>query len=198
MAIFHEENLIKGLRLGDEAAYKALYKQHYKVLCAFAYSYVNDSFVAETLVSDIIFNIWEKRESLFITQSLRAYLMKAVKNSSINYLDHQERQDNLKRSVSRQMEKRQGSFHEQDYYPMCSLLEKELEDKIAVSVGSLPELTREIYQMSRNDGMKYEEIAREKNLTIDIVKYHIRLSLNQLRHDLKDYLPVWLTMFLFL
>lgn len=193
-----DENLIKGLRLGEEAAYKALYKQHYKVLCAFAYSYVNDSFVAETLVSDIVFNIWEKRESLSVNQSLRAYLMKAVKNSSINYLAHLERQNNLKQTVSRLMERRQASFHEQDYYPMCSLLEKELEDKIALSVNSLPELTREIYQMSRHEGMKYEEIARVRNLTVDIVKYHIRLSLNQLRHDLKDYLPFWLTMFLFI
>lgn len=87
----HDENLIEGLRLGDEQAYKSLYKLHYKVLCVFAYTYVKDYFVAETLVSDIIFNIWEKRDSLIINQSLRAYLMKAVKNSSINYLDHLER-----------------------------------------------------------------------------------------------------------
>ena len=159
---------------------------------------MKDYFVAETLVSDIIFNIWEKRDSLIINQSLRAYLMKAVKNSSINYLDHLERQNNLRQSVSRQMEKREESFHEQDYYPMSSLLEKELEGKIMQSVSSLPELTREIFEMSRHDGLKYEEIDARKNITIDIVKYHIRLSLNQLRHDLRDYLPFWLTLFLFM
>ena len=198
MTILHDENLIEGLRLGDEQAYKSLYKLHYKVLCAFANTYVKDYFVAETLVSDIIFNIWEKRDSLIINQSLRAYLMKAVKNSSINYLDHLERQNNLRQSVSQQMEKREESFHEQDYYPMSSLLEKELEGKIMQSVSSLPEFTREIFEMSRHDGLKYEEIAARKNITIDIVKYHIRLSLNQLRHDLRDYLPFWLTLFLFM
>ena len=191
----HDENLIEGLRLGDEQAYKSLYKLHYKVLCAFAYTYVKDYFVAETLVSDIIFNIWEKRDSLIINQSLRAYLMKAVKNSSINYLDHLERQNNLRQSVSQQMEKREESFHEQDYYPMSSLLEKELEGKIMQSVSSLPEFTREIFEMSRHDGLKYEEIAARKNITIDIVKYHIRLSLNQLRHDfpavLADFVPFY-------
>ncbi len=79
---------------------------------------------------------------------------------------------------------------------MSSLLEKELEGKIMQSVSSLPEFTREIFEMSRHDGLKYEEIAARKNITIDIVKYHIRLSLNQLRHDLRDYLPFWLTLFL--
>ena len=74
----------------------------------------------------------------------------------------------------------------------------ELEGKIMQSVSSLPEFTREIFEMSRHDGLKYEEIAARKNITIDIVKYHIRLSLNQLRHDLRDYLPFWLTLFLFM
>ena len=76
-----EKELIEGLRKGDEVAYKTLYKLHYRVLCAFAYTYANDSFIAESIVSDVIFNIWEKHETLEINPSLRAYLMKAVKNS---------------------------------------------------------------------------------------------------------------------
>ena len=109
-----EKELIDGLKQGDELAYKTLYRLHYRVLCAFAYTYVNDSFIAESLVSDVIFNIWEKREVLEISQSLRAYLMKAVKNASINYLDHCLRQENMKQSLSVKMEKQQLSYHEQD------------------------------------------------------------------------------------
>lgn len=49
-----EKELIDGLKQGDELAYKTLYRLHYRVLCAFAYTYVNDSFIAESLVSDVI------------------------------------------------------------------------------------------------------------------------------------------------
>ena len=192
-----EKELIDGLKQGDELAYKTLYRLHYRVLCAFAYTYVNDSFIAESLVSDVIFNIWEKREVLEISQSLRAYLMKAVKNASINYLGHCLRQENMKQSLSVKMEKQQLSYHEQDNYPLCSLLEKELENRIEQSLGELPQLTREIFHLSRNEKMKYEEIAREKNITIDIVKYHIRIALGKLKSDLKDYLPFLLPFFLF-
>ena len=184
-----EKDLVKELKQGEENAYKALYKLHYKVLCAFAYTYVNDSFIAESLVSDVILNIWEKRESIDINQSLRAYLMKAVKNTCINYLDQCLRREGMKQSLSAKMEKQQLSYHEQDNYPLCSLLEKELEFRIERSLGELPQLTREIFYMSRTEKLKYQEIALEKEVTTDIVKYHIRIALTKLKGDLKDYLP---------
>lgn len=192
-----ENELIEGLKRGDETAYKTLYKHHYRVLCAFAYTYANDSFIAETIVSDVIFNIWEKHEAIVINQSLRAYLMKAVKNACINYLDHCSRQENLKQSLSARMEQQQASYREQENYPLCTLLEKELEAKIEQSLGELPELTREIFHLSRNEKLKYEEIARQKNITSDIVKYHIRIALSKLRDDLKEYLPALLPILLF-
>ena len=192
-----EKELIEGLRKGDEVAYKTLYKLHYRVLCAFAYTYANDSFIAESIVSDVIFNIWEKHETLEINQSLRAYLMKAVKNSCINYLDHCSRQENMKQSLSDKMKKQQSIFHEHENYPLCSLLEKELETKIEQSSAKLPELTREIFHLSRDEKLKYEEIARQKNITSDIVKYHIRIALSKLRGDLKEYLPALLPFLLF-
>lgn len=184
-----EKDLIQKLKQGEEDAYKTLYRLHYKVLCAFAYTYVNDSFIAESLVSDVILHVWEKRESIDINQSLRAYLMKSVKNACINYLDHCLRRERMKQSLSAKMEKQQLSYHEQDNYPLCSLLEKELEMRIELSLGELTQLTQEIFYLSRTEKLKYQEIALEKNLTTDIVKYHIRIALTKLKKDLRDYLP---------
>lgn len=192
-----EKDWVEGLRAGDENAYRYLYQRHYKVLCAFAYSYVNDYFVAETLVSDVIFAIWNNREEIRIIQSLRAYLMRAVKNSCINHLEYCARQDVLRQNVGKQMELRQQSFDEQDNYPLCSILERELEEKITRSIDSLSDLTREIFRLSRFEKVKYEEIACAKGITIDVVKYHIRLAIKKLKEDLKDYLPLWMILHLF-
>ncbi len=192
-----ENELVAALRAGDEKAYKLLYECHYRVLCAFAYGYVNDSFVAETLVSDVIYAIWENKENFFISQSLRAYLMRAVKNRCINHLTYRMRQDGLKQKLGEHLSRQQQSFHEQPDYPLCALLEKELEEKITVSVNAMPELTREIFLLSRNEKLKYDEIARIKNLTVDVVKYHIHLSLSKLRDDLSDYLLFFVFILLF-
>lgn len=192
-----ESELVAGLRAGDEKAYKLLYKYHYRVLCAFAYGYINDSFVAETLVSDVIYAVWENREDFFISQSLRAYLMRAVRNRCINHLTFCMRQEGLKQKLGERVGRQQQSFQEQADYPLCALLEKELEEKITASVNAMPQLTREIFLLSRNEKLKYEEIARNKHLTVDVVKYHIRLSLSKLRDDLSDYLVCLALLFLF-
>ena len=74
-----ESEILAGLKYGDEKAYMYLYEYHYKVLCAVAYEYVKDFFVAEMIVSDIIYSLWLNKEVLEIDQSLRGYLIKSVK-----------------------------------------------------------------------------------------------------------------------
>lgn len=55
-------------------------------LCHVANQYLNDNFLSETIVGDVIFHLWEIRETLNITISIRSYLIKAVRNRCIDYL----------------------------------------------------------------------------------------------------------------
>lgn len=191
----NNDNIIDLLRQGDEEAYKTLYKLHYRPLCVVAFGFVQDSFVAETLVSDVIFSIWENRSSLLITKSLRAYLVKSVRNRCINYLEHCLRQDALKQSVAILSEEKQSCYESQSDFPLCNLLEKELDERIKKSINSFPELTRNIFYLSRYKGLKYEEIARQLAISTDTVKYHIKSALTRLRNDLQDYLVILLVFF---
>ena len=65
-----EAIIIDQLRKGDEKAYKYLYDNHYNVCCHFAWQFVRDEFLAETIVGDVIFHLWSIRESLNISVSL--------------------------------------------------------------------------------------------------------------------------------
>ncbi len=91
-----EEEIIQGLKDGRERAYKHLYDYQYKTLCIVAKEYVNDAFTAEMIVSDVIFAIWKGRKELEINQSLRSYLIKAVRNRCLSYLSQIERQEKIK------------------------------------------------------------------------------------------------------
>ena len=81
-----ETMLVRQLQEGNESAYKYLYEHHYVVLCHIAENYVKDRFIAETIVGNVIFHIWEIRESLVITENLRKYLICSVRNRCLNYL----------------------------------------------------------------------------------------------------------------
>lgn len=178
---------IKKLQQGDALAYEELYKNHYKILCLVANEYVHDPYIAESIVSDVIFSLWENRTSLHIEQ-LRAYLVRSVRNSSLNYIEHQYRQERLKKSFAHILNEKQTSYKELKEYPLCELLEKELDAKIKASIATLPAQTRTIFLLSRYEELSYDEIAQKTHTTIHTVKYHIRLALNRLRDDLQDYL----------
>lgn len=185
-----DELLIEGLKKGDESSYKYLYEHHYQVLCIIASEYTRDTFTAETIVSDVFFRIWQKRNALEITQSLRGYLIKAVRNSCLNYLDQTSRQEELKNRLQLIEDIKQANAENQSDNPFTKLIEKELDLKIENSLKALPPLTRQIFEMSRFQNMKYDEIATKIGLSVNAVKYHIKSALAYLRVVLKDYITI--------
>ena len=181
-----EADIIKGLKAGSDEAYRYLYDHHYKSLCSVAFMYVKDMVVAEMVVSDVISSLWFHRESLNIKTTLRIYLVKSVRNRSLNYLAEADRQHALRQYMGKKMETEQA---DDNANPLIQLIEKELDQKINNAIDALPEQTRKIFCMSRFNDMKYDEIARETDVSVDVVKYHIKSALARLRVSLKNDLP---------
>lgn len=176
---------------GNDLAYRYLYDNHYVALCHVANEYVHDHFTAETIVDDAIFHLWEIRDKLNIATSLRSYLLKAVRNRCLNHLEANKK--NV--SISSELEESKGAFFINDAHPLGSLLDKELEEEISAAINRLPEDTRRVFEMSKFDGKKYEEIAAELGISVNTVKYHIKKSLSSLRNDLSKYLFLMIMMF---
>lgn len=184
--LLDNSTLIRGLKDGEECAYKALYDLHYEALCLVALDLVKDYYIAETLVNDLIFSLWENRNTISI-QSLRAYLVKGVRNRCLNYLEHSRRKEEVYRMLHEQHDPNLAyELHWES--PFYRLLEIELDEKIQQAINKLPDLTRNIFLASRHRGMSYEEIAKEKTLSVDSIKYHIKSALSKLRDELQDYL----------
>ena len=180
-----EDNVVPLLKKGDESAFKYLFDTYYNHLCFFAESFVEDDFIAETIVGNVIYHIWEVRESLEINYSLKAYLVKSVKNRCINYL-HQEYVQREK-SIDEDDEFLDLYFVDEED-PSGGLMLEELEQKIYDVVDSFPEECRRVFLLSRERGLKYEQIALELDISVNTVKYHMKNALMKLRAHLRDYL----------
>ena len=169
------EDFIKTqLKKGNENAYKFLYKEHYTVLCHIACGYVKDDFIAETIVGDVIFHLWEVRESIQIQASLRNYLVKAVRNRCLDYLSSKKEQSEMTFSSFIGENTIAEKYIYSEEYPLGALLEKELEQQIRNAIQRLPEECRKVFLKSRFQNKKYEEIAFELGISVNTVKYHIR------------------------
>ncbi|MDH6305816.1 RNA polymerase sigma-70 factor (ECF subfamily) [Parabacteroides sp. PF5-5] len=183
-----EHKIILMLKQGENAAYKYIYDHHYALLCAIANEYLQDSFLAKTIVEDLIFHLWEKRDTLTITSSLRAYLVRSVRNRSINHLNLQ--REKVETNFSEITPSEEIKIHTSLAldYPSAILLENELEEKINQAIENLPTETKAVFKMSRYEDKGYKQIANETGISVNTVKYHIKKALTLLKQDLSKYL----------
>ena len=183
-----ESLIVEQLKEGNQRSYKFLYDQHYQILCHVAAQYVKDDFLAETIVGDVIFHLWEVRESLEINTSIRSYLMTSVRNRCLDYLKSQYNQKEVSMSSPGLQDFPVLNYIKGDDYPLGRLLEQELEVEIMKAIDRLPEECRRVFHLSRFEEKKYEEIAKELDISVNTVKYHIKRALALLHEDLGKYL----------
>lgn len=193
--VMTEKQLIEELRCGNESAFRYIYERHYVPLCRFADLYLHDASLSEEVVDDAIFYLWEHRCEVEITYSLRAYLMKSVRNrclNELNSLTHREELHFSSFSLPENAEFLDTLFIEKDH-PLGYLLEQELEEELERCIETLPEECRMVFKKSRFEQKKYEEIARELNISVNTVKYHIKNALAFLQKRMSGYLKllVW-------
>lgn len=183
------DDINRAISDGEEWAYRAIYDRHYEVLCRVAYDYVKDQYLAESIVGDTIFHIWERREQLNIQGPIRRYLIRAVRNKCLDLLASQY----VRRTVSEgdmvsEEESQNLLDGVDDISPLGILLEKELEDKVVEAVESLPSECRAVFEKSRFEGKSYQEIADSLGISINTVKYHIKGAIARIYAHLERYL----------
>jgi RNA polymerase sigma-70 factor (ECF subfamily) len=177
--------LTDGLKKGEEKAYRQLFDRFYERLCMLACQFVEDRFLAESFVGDVITSIWENRETLQIHTSLEAYLAQSVKNRCINYLEHLHVRRQAEQVLAERLKERQQDFLSDDDYPLTKLMAQELEEALTKAVDALPTACREVFRLSRMDEMTYPEISERLGISVNTVKYHIKNALVQLHEQLK-------------
>jgi RNA polymerase sigma-70 factor (ECF subfamily) len=186
------EELILAIKRGDLDAFEELYKKYYIFLCLIAEHIVRNKCDAEEVVSDVFVKIWNMRAEINITTSVKAYLIKAAYNTSLNFL----KQNKL---LNRSTELPDSSDYEllawDSDYPLGQLYTKEVMGILENGIKSLPEMCREIYMLSRNDDMTYCAIANKLGISVNTVKTQMKIALSRLRETVRDYLILLLFFF---
>lgn len=178
--------LLAGLKAGDNRAYKKLYEAHYYPLCVYANRIIDDEYSAQTIVNDVFFGLWQGRAGLAEIQALRPYLLRSIRNRCITHL----KQENKRRKINQRFPLLQDENMDPaaEDNTISKILVSELDLKIASAIDLLPPLTKEIFSLSRFGDLKYSEIAEQLQVSVDVVKYHIKQALAHLRLYLQEYL----------
>jgi RNA polymerase sigma-70 factor (ECF subfamily) len=142
----------------DDKVFEEVFKTHFKALHSYAYTILKDDVIAEEMVQNVFFKMWEKKEQLDIQTSLKAYLYKAVYHESLNYLKHQKVKSVHQAYAMHSTDQHTSNLAEK------KLLQGELQKKLRIAMNDLPEQCRTIFQLSRFEELKYREIADTSNI----------------------------------
>ncbi|MDJ1499092.1 RNA polymerase sigma-70 factor [Xanthocytophaga agilis] len=164
--------LFDRMRQGDRLALDKLYGHFYHRLCDFACQIVKSPDLAEEVVSDVFLLLWQKRESLTIQTTLRAYLYSMVRNQALLYV----RKENIYQPLADEFENTQAEY----YNPLEALLFHELDFHIDSLINQLPEPDRLILRLKLS-GLKYAEIAQAMELSEKTIEYRLSKSIDFLR-----------------
>lgn len=165
---------------GDQLAFERLFREHYRPLCAFARQYLKDPAKAEDLVQDLFFRLWQDRESVKVTTSVKAYLFAAVRNRSLNAVAAVARMRPLDEEGDDRTEEENVSEDERTHRLA----------RVHAAIEALPEERRRIFKLSRHEGLKYQEIADRLGISAKTVENQMGRALKTLREDLKDLMPL--------
>jgi len=179
-----DQRLISGVLNGDLVAYEELYKRYYVYLCFVAEHITRSHADAEEIVSNVFVRLWNLREKPEIILSVKAYLIRAVHNASLNFIEQNEKR--LKSTESLSSSDLKVLAWDSDY-PLGRLYEKELQDILSNCINELPEACREIFLLSRDKDMKYTEISNKLGISVNTVKSQVKIALSRLRYAVKNY-----------
>jgi RNA polymerase sigma-70 factor (ECF subfamily) len=176
-----DRELLDRLRQGDRDAFDTVFRAHYATLVGVAERIVGERAVAEELGQDVMLELWRRHETLVVDESLRAYLVRAARNRALNHLRHE-------RMVVRTAPRAAGETVTLPDAP-GNLVEDELEAAVREAVASLPERCREVFELSRGQGLRYAEIAGVLGISVKTVEAQMGKALRVLRERLAPFLP---------
>lgn len=159
---------------GDERAFEKIYNFYSKKLLSFSQNYTKSRELAEEVVEDVFVKLWCNRERVKQIENLNVYLYTAIKHQSLNSLSKESR-----RLVTESLEL---SGHDQldNDSPHDLLVTSELMNSIQAAIDCLPPRCKLIFQLVREDQLKYKEISEILNISVNTIDSQMAIAVKRL------------------
>jgi len=169
----------------DRDAYEEVFRAMYAPLVRYAASITRSKASARDLVQDVFVSLWESRRTLDPTQSLEAYLYRAVRNRAYNEYRNRRTRSDKERDIRDEPVGHLSAPPDPDDAVDAQTLQKNLE----VWIAELPERQREALTLSRFQGLSHDDIAEAMDISPRTVNNHIVRALRSLRERVRTYEP---------
>jgi len=165
----------KELRDGDEFYFRKVFDQYHQKLYFFILYKTKSEYIAEEVVQLAFTKLWQSRQTLQEEYTISTQLFRIATTTLIDFLRKYNNKDgvtarldalNVERGIDSTNEKMSGA---------------ELQKRISEAVNDLPPVRKQVFEMSREHGMTYREIAQTLSVSSKTVEGHITKALKQIK-----------------
>lgn len=166
-----------------EKDFRQLFEVYYAPFCLYAERYIEDKDVCEDIVSDVFAALWNQESFDPLSATAAGYIKMCVKNNCLNYLKHQE----YERLYAEHIQQKAPVYETE---PDSVYTLEELYQMLYTTLQQLPEHYRKVFIESCLNGKTHAEIAEELNVSVKSVNRYKQKTLDLLKEELKDFLPL--------
>ncbi len=181
-SLTEDKRLFEKIAQKNRLAFDTLFRKYYTRLCRFAIRYLKDENMAEECVQELFIKIWEQADHLHVEGAVISYLFAAVKNTALNLIKKENTRHKYETAYEDPSSTEEMSISEIENESFASL--------VIGAVNKLPEKCREIFKLSKDDGLTYEEIADYLNISKKTVENQMGIAFKKLREMLKPKLSL--------
>ncbi len=163
----------------DQSAYKTLFFILFPSLQNFAFSIVRSRVLAEEIASDMLLEVWMRRQKLMEIENLKLYLFAGTKNAAIHKLKKEDKHSRFS------LDDLHVEFISDYVNPEESTELHELQSNIAKAVKELPPACQLIYKLAKEDRLKYKDIAQLLDLSIKTIDHQLSIALKKIGNSLR-------------
>lgn len=174
-------DILHQLSVNDsQAALRSLYLVYFKALIRFVSLHVGSTVVAEEIVSDTFFAVWNNRKSLKDVSDFTAYIYKIARYKSVDYLRLRHAEQVNLGDISVDM------FMYTETTPEKDLISKEGIGRLNELINNLPVNHKLAFKLIREDRLKYKEVAAILDVSVKTVEAYMTATVKLLMDALKN------------
>jgi len=165
--------------------FSEIYKEYYPKLLRFACDFIPCKEDAENLLQDAFMELWKNNDRIHEIKNINAYMFRLVRNRCLDYLKHKVHERAYEEAVTVE---RKAALDTLDMMGDTDLMAGELTMVLRQAIGNLPPRCREIFMLSREEGLRYSEIAERLSLSENTVSVQLGIALRRLRAVVETYM----------
>jgi RNA polymerase sigma-70 factor (ECF subfamily) len=171
-----DSSLIEDLKNGSEEAFVYLVEKFSKRLFAYALSISDDKEIAQDIIQNVFMRTWEKRQKLNVSYSLQNYLYKCVQNEFMNMYKKRRSSMALERKYFEALDRTVQNYDDKSFKSALKRINEEIQ--------KLPPKCRQVFLLSRREGLTNIEISEYLQVSVKTVEAHISKAFSILRENL--------------